>query len=193
MGVPFYSQHLLRLSCRFRWVVCQLEILRQCFARNVERVLRELPKSLDETYERILKGIDQGKRNEVHRLLQCLVVSTQPLSVEGLAEIIAVDFDDAEGIPKLNPDWRSEDQERVLQAACSSLISIVDTDQSRVVQFSHFSVKEFLTSPRLVRWRCLTVSCFPRACAYGPRTCLFRRPIALGWQRCREKEKLRRG
>jgi ankyrin repeat protein len=149
MGVPFYSQHLLRLSCRFRWVVCQLEILRQCFARNVQRVLKELPESLDETYERILKGIDQGKRNEVHRLLQCLVVSIRPLRVKELAEILAVDFDNAEGIPMLIPDWRSEDQERGLQAACSSLISIVDTGRSRIVQFSHFSVKEFLTSPRL--------------------------------------------
>jgi ankyrin repeat protein len=112
-------------------------------------VLGELPKSLDETYTRVLKEIDEANLDEVYRLLQCLVVSIRPLRVEELAEILAVDFDDAEGIPKLNPDWRWEDQERSLQAACSSLISIVDTGYSRVVQFSHFSVKEFLTSPRL--------------------------------------------
>jgi Ankyrin repeats (3 copies) len=97
----------------------------------------------------VLKEIDETNRDEVYRLMQCLVVSIRPLIVEELAEILAVDFDDAEGIPKLNPDWRWEDQERGLQAACSSLISIVDTGRSRVVQFSHFSVKEFLTSPRL--------------------------------------------
>ena len=34
-------------------------------------------------------------------------------------------------------------------SSCSSLIVIVNDDYSRVVQFSHFSVKEFLTSPRL--------------------------------------------
>jgi ankyrin repeat protein len=112
-------------------------------------VLGELPKSLDETYIRVLKEIDETNRDEIYRLLQCLVVSIRPLSVKELAEILAVDFDDAEGIPKLNPDWRWEDQERGLRAACSSLISIVDTGRSRVVQFSHFSVKEFLTSPRL--------------------------------------------
>jgi hypothetical protein len=74
----------------------------------------------------------------------------RPLRVEELAEVLAVDFDSDEDIPKLKPDWRWEDQEQALQAACSSLIAIVDTGRSRVVQFSHFSVKEFLTSPRLV-------------------------------------------
>jgi hypothetical protein len=32
---------------------------------------------------------------------------------------------------------------------CSSLIAVVDSGRHRVVQFSHFSVKEFLTSDRL--------------------------------------------
>jgi hypothetical protein len=69
--------------------------------------------------------------------------------VEELAEVLAIDFNDAEGIPKLNPSWRWEDQERALLTSCSSLIAIVDTGYSRVVQFSHFSVKEYLTSERL--------------------------------------------
>jgi hypothetical protein len=58
-------------------------------------------------------------------------------------------LDDSEGIPRLNADWRWEDQEQALLIACSSLITIVEDGYSRVVQFSHFSVKEFLTSSRL--------------------------------------------
>jgi hypothetical protein len=81
--------------------------------------------------------------------LQCLVVAIRPLRVQELAEVLAVDFDDEEGMPKLNPNWRWEDQERALLTSCSSLIAIVKTDGSRIVQFSHFSVKEFLTSARL--------------------------------------------
>jgi hypothetical protein len=81
--------------------------------------------------------------------LQCLVVAVRPLRVEELAEVLAVDFDDAEGIPRLKPDWRWEEHELALLSACSSLIAIVQAGDSRVVQFSHFSVKEFLTSPRL--------------------------------------------
>jgi len=34
-------------------------------------------------------------------------------------------------------------------SACSSLIAIIDDQDSKIVQFSHFSVKEFLTSDRL--------------------------------------------
>ena len=81
--------------------------------------------------------------------MQCLVVAIRPLCVEELAEVLAVDFDDAEGIPKLKPNWRWEDQEQALLASCSSLITIIDTGDSRVVQFSHYSVKEYLTSARL--------------------------------------------
>jgi hypothetical protein len=82
--------------------------------------------------------------------LQCLTVAVRPLRLEELAEVLAFDFDEAlEGIPKLNADWRREDQERAVLSTCSSLITIIHDGESRVVQFSHFSVKEFLTSDRL--------------------------------------------
>jgi hypothetical protein len=76
-------------------------------------------------------------------------VAIRPLGIDELAEVLAVDFDDGESVPNLNPDWRWEDQEQALLSSCSSLISIVNIEESRIVQFSHFSVKEFLTSPRL--------------------------------------------
>jgi ankyrin repeat protein len=140
---------LLTFLKRFRWAFCQLETLRHCLPPSVRRTLGELPESLDETYERILKEIKKPNRDHARRLLQCLVVAIRPLQVEELAEVLAVDFDDAEGIPKLNPDWRWVDEEQALLTSCSSLIAIVETDDSRVVQFSHFSVKEFLISTRL--------------------------------------------
>ena len=120
-------------------------------------MLGELPESLDMTYERILEEIREQNKLLAHRLLQCLVVAVRPLRVDELAEVLAVDFDNAEGIPRLNPNWRWEDQEEAIFLACSSLISIVEEGEfvdygdsrARIVQFSHFSVKEFLTSPRL--------------------------------------------
>jgi hypothetical protein len=126
-----------------------LEILRDCLPPSVRRTLNELPESLDETYERILKEIKKPNRGLAQRVLQCLVVAIRPLRVTELAEVLAVDMDDSEGIPRLNADWRWEDQEQALLIACSSLIAIVEDGYSRVVQFSHFSVKEFLTSSRL--------------------------------------------
>ncbi|KAH8977712.1 hypothetical protein EDB92DRAFT_2075454, partial [Lactarius akahatsu] len=132
----------------FRWVYCQLEVLRYCFPANVRRALEELPKSLDETYERILKEINNVNREHSYQLLQCLTVASRPLRVEELAELLAIDLN-AGGIPKLNVDLRWEDQEEAVLSACSSLVTVIIDKGSRVVQFSHFSVKEFLTSDRL--------------------------------------------
>ena len=127
---------------------CQLEVLRQCFPPSVQSILNELPESLDETYERILKEIRKPNQVYAHRLLQCLVAAVRPLRVAELAEVLTFDFK-AEGIPKLNPGWRWEDQEEAVMSACSSLVVIVKDGDSRIVQFSHFSVKEFLTANRL--------------------------------------------
>jgi Ankyrin repeats (3 copies)/Ankyrin repeats (many copies) len=140
---------MFKISNRFRWAFCQLEVLRDCLPPSVRRTLDELPESLDETYERILKEIKKPNRDHARRLLSCLIVAIRPLQVEELAEVFAVDFDDEEGIPRLNPNWRWEDQEQALLTSCSSLIAIVESYPSRVVQFSHFSVKEYLTSTRL--------------------------------------------
>ena len=97
----------------------------------------------------MLREIKKPNRDHARRLLQCLAVAIRPLQVEELAEVLAVDFYDGSGIPTLKPGWRWEDQEQALLTSCSSLITIVRTGDSRVVQFSHFSVKEFLTSTRL--------------------------------------------
>ena len=142
------SQSLTFLP-RFRWVFCQLEVLRHSFPTNLRRILDELPESLDETYERILKQINNSNREHAYRLLQCLAVAIRPLCVEELAEVLAVDFH-AGGMPKLNAGWRWEDQEEAVLSACSSLVTLIIDRGTRVVQFSHFSVKEFLTSDRLV-------------------------------------------
>jgi len=91
------------------------------------------------------------------------VAAVRPLRVAELAEVLAFDFS-GEGIPKLNPDWRWEDHEEAVMSTCSSLVIIVgdkdedkdenensnkdENEDSRIVQFSHFSVKEFLMSSR---------------------------------------------
>ena len=116
---------------------CQLEMLRNCLPQNVRRVLKELPKSLDETYERMLKEIGQVNPRQAYRLLQCLTVATRPLHVEELAEVLALDFDRTkEEIPSLNQAWRWEDEQQGVLSTCSSLIVIVTTrfPRTRVVQ-----------------------------------------------------------
>ena len=114
-------------------------------------MLEELPESLDETYERVLREINKANRAHAHRLLQCLTVAIRPLRVAELAEVLAVDFGTTSSprTSKLKTGWRWEDQEQAVLSTCSSLIAVVNENGFQVVQFSHFSVKEFLTSPRL--------------------------------------------
>jgi hypothetical protein len=97
-----------------------------------------------------LLGIDKEKRKYAQRLFQCLSVSIRPLRVEELAEILAVQFD-ATAAPSFNEDLRPWNAEEAVLSACSSLIAIVDMEGGQSVQFSHFSVKEFLTSDRLAK------------------------------------------
>ncbi|KAH9177929.1 hypothetical protein EDB89DRAFT_1812293, partial [Lactarius sanguifluus] len=136
--------------CRFQWVFCQLETLRHAVQPDVRGTLEALPSTLDDTYEHMLKNINKKNRNHARRLLHCLAVAVRPLRVEELAEILTFDFDGAQGgIPRFHAERRPNNQEEAVLSTCSSLIAIVDNRDSRVVQFSHLSVKEFLTSTHL--------------------------------------------
>ncbi|KAI0264851.1 hypothetical protein BC834DRAFT_843821 [Gloeopeniophorella convolvens] len=93
-------------------------------ARSLELIrptLKSLPITLHATYEATLEWISEEKWDHAHRLFQFLSFSARPLRVEELAEVLAVisEYD----------EWSDETQ--------------------RVVQFTHFSVKEFLTSNQL--------------------------------------------
>jgi hypothetical protein len=132
------------LSNRYRWVDCQLELLRDCDASELQRTLDELPTTLEETYVRILQQIPARKRDRAHRLLQCLAVAARPLRVDELAGLLSNEFTTEGTSPNVN-----EGGEQAIRLACSSLVTVIDDHGSRVVQFSHFSVKEFLTSEHI--------------------------------------------
>jgi len=129
-------------------VICQLDTLRRCMPSSIRKVLNELPTTLDDTYERALEGIPKEKRQHAHHLFQCLVGAIRPLRAEELAEIFAIDFD-RDAMSNFMDGWRPENAEEAVLSTCSTLISVVEDKGSKIVQFSHFSVKEFLTSDRL--------------------------------------------
>jgi ankyrin repeat protein len=113
-------------------------------------VLDELPETLDETYERTLREINKADWELAHRLFQCVAVASRPFRIEELAEFLAFDFQ-AGPIPKFREDWRTEDPIGVVLSTCTTLLSLGDDHGSQVIQFSHFSVKEFLTSTRFAK------------------------------------------
>ena len=133
---------------RFRWAFCQLDTLRRCLPPSIHKALNEIPTTLDETYERALQEIPKEKRKYAHRLFQCLVVAIRPLRVEELAELFAIEFG-ADAGPNLQEGWRPENPEYAVLSACSTLIAIIENEGSKAVHFSHFSVKDYLTSDRL--------------------------------------------
>ena len=152
MGCKAFISHVLRLtltSDRFRWVDCQLAYLADCFPGNIEDTLNGLPATLDDTYERTLREIKETKWEYAQKLLFFVTVAYRPLRVEELAEILAFDFNSG-AIPIFHKDWRLKNPIEAVLSTCSTLLSVVNVERpvetSRVVQFAHFSVKEFLTS-----------------------------------------------
>ena len=95
---------------------------------------------------------DIGDQNweYAHLLFQCVAAASRPLRVDELAEFLAFDFEDG-STPSFLADWRSEDPENAVLSTCSSLLAVVNVDGSPIIQFAHFSVKEYLTSTRLAK------------------------------------------
>jgi ankyrin repeat protein len=157
----FLDNHFSYLPCRFQWVYCQVARLCVCLPGRIRQALAELPETLDQTYERTLREIKKVNWDFAHRLLQCVAVAVRPLLVEELADFLAFDFE-ARPIPRFHEDWRLEDPIEAVMSTCPSLLVISDAtnedgrlpgyrwgSSSKVIQFSHYSVKEYLTSARL--------------------------------------------
>ena len=106
-----------------------------------------MPETLDATYDRTLEDIGEKNWERTHRLFQCVAAASRPLRIEELAEFLA--FDVSFGTTR--EDWRDEDPARAMLTTCSSLFAVIDVDGSQVIQFAHFSVKEYLTSERLAQ------------------------------------------
>lgn len=144
---------MLRID-RFRWAACQLDALENCLEyRTLEDTLASLPKTLDETYARILGGIPQEHKRNAIRILQFLTYFERPLRIEEAVDAIVVD---TEGDQYFNPKYRMPDP-REISCYCSSLVIVVssekhsyDNNEKHVtLQLSHSSVKEYLSSNRL--------------------------------------------
>ena len=122
----------------------------ECTPARIRHALLELPETLDETYERTLRGIRKENQETAHRMFQFVSAASRPPRVEELADLLALDFS-AGSIPQFHKDWRQENPVHAVLSTCSTLLAIVDDGGPSVIQFSHFSVKEFLTSTRLAK------------------------------------------
>src|SRR6266850_2061368 len=120
---------ILTELCSFLWAIFQLQLLHQS-SSPIHRSLHDLPKSLDERYDRILKGIARKRQGYAQCLFQCLAVSVRPLRVEELAYILAVYFG-AGANHKRIVNSPPNDPEQTILSVCPSLNIIVNIDGSQ--------------------------------------------------------------
>lgn len=141
----------------FKWVECQLDAIQACMKLGLLRkALRTLPKTLDETYARILARIPQQHVEDARRILCCLVYAFSPLAIEEIAETLAVV---TEGDTYYDIESRLQDPRDIL-TICSRLVSLADIHRKvrlfgsntelKGLRLSHFSVKEYLILDRIV-------------------------------------------
>ncbi len=71
-----------------------------------------LPKNLDQTYDQILAGIDESHQSEVMKIMMALTVAKEPLTLEDIVEILAVDLDTIP--PRFDADSRLLDPRSIL-------------------------------------------------------------------------------
>ena len=157
---------------RFRWAVCQLDELGKCV--NLKRLrwtLATLPKTLDETYERILCNIEDYYQDYALRILRWLAFAPRPLTVLEVAEIVAVDvegdgcFNEDEVLPEpldvvticssLVTTAPLASEERVILKDDGTLglgiVVLKDLDVSKLsIRLAHYSVQEYLVSDRML-------------------------------------------
>ena len=162
---------------RFRWVYCQLDSIRQCVKLSaLRKKLSSLPRTLDETYDRILQNLKSADQlQDTVQALQWLCFSIRPLTLPEMVEILAIQNGNGGGF---FPDERLPDPEDVM-VVCSSLISCntdystddpidnsvdestngnssgndpgdggIEQRRTRQIRLAHFSVKEYLLSDR---------------------------------------------
>lgn len=157
-GLTFPNEYLLRFT-RFRWVECQLRSLQSCpcSPAHLDSLLRSLPKSLDETYERMLCTIPSYLVGDARRILTMLCFADRPLKVRELIDAVAVEIKEPMGLRK---DRRMQDYNDI-HDICPGFIELnahvdesddgyeTDFDIKEYVQIAHFSVQEYLVSDRI--------------------------------------------
>ena len=103
-----------------------------------------------------MQEIEETDWDSARRLLLCVAAASRPLRVDELAEILAFGFE-AGPIPKFREDWRLKNPIEALLFTCSTMLSVLNIRQSKVVQLAHFSVIEFLMFTRFAE-KCNNIS-----------------------------------
>lgn len=131
---------------RFRWVACQIDALKACLDYpRLRKTLRNLPRTLDKTYTRVLESLPREYSAQAATILNLLIWSGRKFELNELVDAVATDLDEN---PAFDPKNRMPVQRDILKL-CSSLVAVSRIRvgfEREVVQLAHFSVREYLLS-----------------------------------------------
>ena len=131
-------------------MVCQLDSLRKCIKLDaLRKTLNALPKTLNDTYERILSNLDEEYEEDALKVFQWLCFSTRPMRLDEMVEVLAISE------CRFMPEQRLPEPCDILKI-CSTLVSVTaavkrnptttELTKTQELRLAHFSVKEYLTS-----------------------------------------------
>lgn len=148
-------------EARFRWAVCQIDSLQRlkCERKTIHKALKNLPKTLDETYDRIFLAVPKEERLFVEHALRWIAYHNQLYDGQGMPCEVLIQATEASMLSLTgNRNDRFYDQD-TLREACGCLIDIspvdpFDTGGNRhhtyiAVSFAHYTVREYLDSTRI--------------------------------------------
>ncbi|KAJ5626764.1 hypothetical protein N7528_004191 [Penicillium herquei] len=112
---------------RFRWAELQMAAIRKLHVEeDIKKALDTIPRTLEETYMRILNEIEPVNVPLARKILMAICTSHMGLSLDMVADIVGVKSPDS-----------------VIEICTTGLISSFD----EIVRVAHFSVQEFLVIP----------------------------------------------
>jgi hypothetical protein len=146
---------------RFRWAVCQIDVLQRLkpSSRSILNALANLPRTLDETYERIFLGIPNDDRLFVHHVLRWIYYYNDERRVYYRGDFpCSILLHAIERSTSHLSNGRQDFlyDEEVLRELCGCLIVITSEElfwnmdtAAPTVTFAHYTVLEFLLSARI--------------------------------------------
>jgi len=138
---------MLRIIIRFRWAVCQVDILqRKRTEDEIRKAIKQLPETLDETYERILLEIPREDWSVARSALLWICAHDDlPFKKNISAQCL---------VPGISYNTSSPHfyDLNALQEICGCLINVLPyfgTIEITNVSLAHYTVREYLYSDRI--------------------------------------------
>ncbi|KAL1685997.1 hypothetical protein GGG16DRAFT_118338 [Schizophyllum commune] len=134
---------MLQSEGNMRWTALVVKQLQNYASapHKLDRLLVELPPTLQGLYAKQLDAIPSGDIEDVRRLFVWIINSVRlyDLRIKRLGVILAFDY--SLDVPQYKPDWLSPDSRDVLSTLLNSMFFQMD---KHFVRFTHASVREFL-------------------------------------------------